>query len=160
MSQRDSRLNYTCSAHMYICTNMCFRSVQRNGKKKKYRLISHGTGSVPKSSFCMQSGNLTAHQDSHIADCQVRAPDRVSGASQQIKNSLISQLLHFLNAEGSKGENITMSPAGEIMSVLHVVYNEDRMEHGYCHRIIKIEFVHGINLFCRFPVRWGSNGHL
>lgn len=87
-------------------------------------------------------------------------PDRVSGASQQIKNSLISQLLHFLNAEGSKGENITMSPAGEIMSVLHVVYNEDRMEHGYCHRIIKIEFVHGINLFCRFPVRWGSNGHL
>lgn len=160
MSQRDSRLNYTCSAHVYICTNMCFRSVQRNEKKKKYRLISHGTGSVPKSSFCMQSGNLTAHQDSHIADCQVRAPDRVSGASQQIKNSLISQLLHFLNAEGSKGENITMSPAGEIMSVLHVVYNEDRMEHGYCHRIIKIEFVHGINLFCRFPVRWGSNGHL
>lgn len=101
----------------------------------------------------MQSGNLTAHQDSHIADCQVRAPDRVSGASQQIKNSLISQLLHFLNAEGSKGENITMSPAGRIMSVLHVVHNEDRMEHGYCHRIIEIEFVHGINLFCRFPVR-------
>lgn len=108
----------------------------------------------------MQSGNLTAHQDSHIADCQVQAPDRVSGASHQIKNSLISQLLHFLNAEGSKGENITMSPAGEIISVLHVVYNEDRMEHGYCHRIIEIEFVHGINLFCRFPVRWGSNGHL
>lgn len=108
----------------------------------------------------MQSGNLTAHQDSHIADCQVQAPDRVSGASHQIKNSLISQLLHFLNAEGSKGENITMSPAGEIISVLHVVYNEDRMEHRYCHRIIEIEFVHGINLFCRFPVRWASNGHL
>lgn len=35
MSQRDSRLNYTCSARMYVCTNMCFRSVQRNFFKKK-----------------------------------------------------------------------------------------------------------------------------